>query len=803
MGKAYPIRSSLSGAVVVIASMVLASAAQAQTAASSTGSNAESGGQQLEDIVVTATRREESVQNVPISIDAYSTEELASGAIKSITDLSALTPGLQFAVPNGFSSAFTTIAIRGLNTNTGPPTVGLYLDDTVISSRLSGTANQGNAYPFVFDLDRVEVERGPQGTLFGAGAEAGTVRFITNQPSLTDYSSQVRAELASTEGGRLTYEDGIAVGGPIIQDELGFRFSIWDRSDGGWVNHIDPLPGPDYGTVISPDANTNDKFVIKGALAFKVGDFLVTPALYYQRQHQDDAQRFYDAFSDPDQGIFDNGVLLPEVWTDQFITPSIKLEGALPFAQLTANASYFDRNVDEVLDESAFVCPGLQTPAGSGTAGCGNPLGTGYPSMASQVAYTPTDLSIRASTVEVRLASNSPNALISWVAGLYYEHRQQRDFQTDFDQAAYPQYFGMPPPGPGLFSAIIQDQHELFIDAQEAIYAQADIHITDKLTATLGERVAHVTVNGADTTGISYLTGAPPYAPFKATNNPVTPHLGLSYQLDHDNLLYASFGEGYRPGGGNAAIPNTSGPCDGQPQVQGNYSPDYVHALEVGAKDTALDSRLQVNTSLFYNQWNNIQQYVSLSCGPYAYGTNAGNAVSEGFDLALRALLTQQLRFDLDVGYVNAYYTESGYIPGQPQSNATILVREGDKVGILPQVNPPWNVNASFNYGFALSNGDKVHMQAQSLYSSRNPGPFITQNTEVNGYPLAVPDPPTHMYNARAGLTVNKLDLTFFVNNIFNNTEALSTYQANGSSSLVTNTTFRPRTVGLTANFAF
>jgi outer membrane receptor protein involved in Fe transport len=225
--------------------------------------------------------------------------------------------------------------------------------------------------------------------------------------------------------------------------------------------------------------------------------------------------------------------------------------------------------------------------------------------------------------------------------------------------------------------------------------------------------------------------------------------------------------------------------------------------VEVGAKDTALDSRLQVNTSLFYNQWNNIQQYVSLSCGPYAYGTNAGNAVSEGLDLALRALLTPQLRFDLDVGYVNAYYTESGYIPGQPQSNATILVREGDKVGILPQVNPPWNVNASLNYGFALSNGDKVHMQAQSLYSSRNPGPFITQNTEVNGYALAVPDPPTHMYNARAGLTVNKLDLTFFVNNVFNNTEALSTYQANGSSSLVTNTTFRPRTVGLTANFAF
>jgi outer membrane receptor protein involved in Fe transport len=199
---------------------------------------------QLENVIVTATRREQSVQNVPISINAFGQDDLAQGNIKSIDDIAALTPGLQFAVPNGFSSAFTTISIRGLNTNTGPPTVGLYLDDTVISSRLSGTANQGNVYPYVFDLNRVEVARGPQGTLFGAGSEAGTVRFITNQPSLTDFSGLTRAEIASTEGGRLSYEAGAAFGGPIIRDELGFRVSFWERSDGGWVNRINPIPGP-------------------------------------------------------------------------------------------------------------------------------------------------------------------------------------------------------------------------------------------------------------------------------------------------------------------------------------------------------------------------------------------------------------------------------------------------------------------------------------------------------------------------------------------------------------------------------
>ncbi|MGA8705986.1 MAG: TonB-dependent receptor [Steroidobacteraceae bacterium] len=757
----------------------------------------------LTEVIVTATRRAESVEDVPISINALGADQLALGAIKSIDDIAALTPGLQFAVPNGFSSAFTTISIRGLNTNTGPPTVGLYLDDSVISSRLSGTANQGNVYPYVFDLNRVEVERGPQGTLFGAGAEAGTVRFITNQPSLTDYTGLARSELASTEGGRLSYEAGVAYGGPIIDNELGFRVSVWDRSDGGWVNRIDPLPGPDFGNVVAPDANTNTKTAVKAALAFKIGDVLITPAIYWQRVHQDDAQRFYAAFSDPENGIFDNGVLQPEVWTDKWVLPSIKAEDHLSFADVTANVSYLSRQATETLDESAFVCPGLQTPPGSGTFGCGNPLGTGFPTLASQDAYTPTNLSVNAYTAELRLASTAKDTWLSWVAGVYYEHRQQRDFQTDYDQAAYPQYFGMAAPCASLFCSIIQDQHELFIDAQTAVFAQADIHFTQQLTLTVGERVAHVTVDGADTTSISYLTGAPPYAPFHAQNNPVTPHLGLSYQFDRNNLAYVSFSEGYRPGGGNAEIPNTSGPCNGQAQVPLTYSPDYVHAIELGSKNTVLDGRLQVNASIFHNEWNNIQQYVSESCGPYAYGTNAGDAVSNGFDLQLQALLTEELRFNLNVGYVNAYYSKSGYIPGQPPSKATILVAEGDKVGILPQVNAPWNVNATLDYSLPLSNGNKFHAQAVALYTSQNPGPFITQNTEVNGYPFAVPDPATHLYNARVGYTMGKLDLSFFMNNIFNNSQALSKYQANGSSDLISYTTFRPRTLGLTANLSF
>src|ERR1700688_4980196 len=247
----YATHSFLSGVLVTCAGIFVSAATLAEESAGAQTTPSANPSGTLEEVIVTATRRAEFVQSVPISIDAFGADQLAMGNIKGIEDIGALTPGLQFAIPNGFSSAFTTISIRGLNTNTGPPTVGLYLDDTVISSRLSGTANQGNVYPFVFDLNRVEVERGPQGTLFGAGAEAGTVRFITNQPSLTEFSGLARGEVASTDNGRMSYESGLAVGGPIVQDELGYRVSVWDRQDGGWVNRVDPIPGPGYETIVA------------------------------------------------------------------------------------------------------------------------------------------------------------------------------------------------------------------------------------------------------------------------------------------------------------------------------------------------------------------------------------------------------------------------------------------------------------------------------------------------------------------------------------------------------------------------
>src|ERR1700722_14725948 len=185
---------------------------------------ASSGG--LEEIVVTATRRQGPVQDIPVSVMAFSQEKLDSQGLKNIDDLSRLSPGLNFQ-RNGMSSAGnyndegSDINIRGVDSTAGTSTTGIYIDDTPIQGRHIGYGAI-NAFPALFDLDRVEVLRGPQGTLFGAGAEGGVVRFIAPEPDVTHDSGYLRSEFASTKNGDPSYEMGAGAGGPVIDTVLGF-----------------------------------------------------------------------------------------------------------------------------------------------------------------------------------------------------------------------------------------------------------------------------------------------------------------------------------------------------------------------------------------------------------------------------------------------------------------------------------------------------------------------------------------------------------------------------------------------------
>jgi outer membrane receptor protein involved in Fe transport len=750
-----------------------AAVAADSTATSITGAAEQAGGLDLEEITVTATRREESSERVPISIMALGQDQLMDLGVKDIASLAAMTPGLQYDVPNGYASTITTLSIRGMNTQVGANVVGIYYDDTPIQSRLPAYGNIGTPVPLTFDMQRVEVERGPQGTLFGAGSEAGTVRFIPNDPSVTKASGLAQAGVAVTQGGGPSYTVGGAYGGPIIDGVLGFRASVFDQQDGGYINRINPLNQD----ITATNANADNKSSERLALTWEpTADLRITPAIYHQQIHQSDSGRFFGAYgSDPSAGIFVNGTFVPEVSNDEFSLPTLKVQATLPFADVTFDSSYIHRTVRLNADASVFF-GGYYGPKGFG-----DPRGASYPT--SPLDYSPLLVlgSLEGYTEELRFASNQPGAFVSWVAGIFYDHRKQREFQGSYTSA-----FGDP-----SFDSYVVDGR--MTDDQLAGFVNLDFHLTQKLTATLGERVAHVLSKETDYNGTGFFnSGEPAVGSSSESETPNTPRVALSYQFDSSHLLYAAMAKGFRVGGGNAPIADFCG-FPAPP-----YESDYDWSYEIGTKDQLLDNRLQIDASAFHVKWSRIQQIVIPACGT-AFASNTADAAFNGFDLQAQALLTERLRVDLAVGYVNAYFTDSYFIaPGVP------LALEGDKVGQLPQVNPPWTVNLGVDYSVPVLQGDRLRWHGEYQFKSSNPGPFITQiPNSPDYYNAIVADPSTTLVKGRVEYEHGALLATLYADNLLNSHPSLGAFQFPVSSNIVTYSTFRPRTLGLDLQYRF
>jgi outer membrane receptor protein involved in Fe transport len=727
---------------------------------------------QIQEITVTATRREESIERVPISVAALTGADMERAGIKDLGDIAATTPGLQFTIPGQSFSTINVVSIRGLNTLGGASVVGIYLDDTPIQGRLSPVGNVGTPLPILFDMNRVEVERGPQGTLFGAGSEAGTIQFIPNQPNLHSFEATTHAEVASTNGGGLSDEVGAAAGGPIVDDVIGYRLSVWSRHDGGYID----LESPINQQTVERNVNTDNKLAARGALTIKASEQVtITPSLYFQSIRSGDGGRFYGLFSDAANGVFNDAPLAREIVTDKFYIPSVKVTADLGFADLTAIASYYHRQVDLSTDLSAFE-------GAVGINNWGSPLGPEYATSPNDLSPDPTGQSARAATEEIRLASKDPEALISWIAGIFNDHRKQFDYQY-------------------LYSAVIDPAQPLLyyagqsiVDQQTAIFAQGDLHMTSKATLTVGARVARVTTNQINAYGNGILnSGVPPLSSSEDKETPVTPRFAFTYQATENHMLYASIAKGFRIGGGNGELPAYCNTVTPQ-----SFSSDYVWNYELGSKNRFLDGRLQVDTSVFHLRWSNIQQLIPFPCG-IQYTANAGQAVSNGFDLSLHALLAEHLQWAVQAGYSNAHYTKTVLDPsGDPVASA------GDKVGSLPTVSPPWDVDTTLDYRVPLTGDRDAYLRGEYQFHSKNPGPFINQNPLNPAYlPLAVATPSTSLVNARIGFEADKWDVGLFVNNLFDSHPLLAAQQFSPASSFITYSTFRPRTVGLSVTKGF
>jgi outer membrane receptor protein involved in Fe transport len=781
-------------------------------------------GPALEEIVVTAQRREQSIQDVPISVTALSQEQLDAQGVRNVDEVARLTPGITFQRADARNGAMSTISIRGIASTGGASTTGVYIDDTPIQIRALGAGNAAfNAFPGVFDLERVEVLRGPQGTLFGAGSEGGTVRFITPQPNLRKVALYGRTEVATTEGGDPSFELGVAFGAPLVEDKIAVRLSAWVRRDGGWVDRTDwsrasvtaypaatpyPPAAPTPASVtdtVDGNANWQNSSAFKAAISFAPTENLtITPSIYYQRMYLHDTPALWAALSDPGDDEFNNGNAINAESRDHFYLPALKIEWAFSGLRLVSNTSYFNRDSKAINDYSSFetaLWGQVFTTAGiPGSIPYLN--GPYYPAGFTPATSYQGNLQNNIAQ-ELRLQSDDANGRINWVVGLFYSHSRQTAIQIVSD----PGLFGFiastnavgfgPPLEDGKYT-FVQDP-VIARDKQLALYGQADIKLTERFALTAGVRAADTKFQ-ASANYHGFVVGPPVVDSGSQHEKPVTPKIGVSFKLDPDNMLYATASKGYRIGGYN---PRVGAPCAGDPNYSGYHTlfdSDSVWSYELGSKNDLLDHRVRVNTSLYRIDWRNIQQVIGLSSCGFAYTSNLGRARSQGLDLQADLALTRSLVAGLAIGYNDARFTET--VKAVPTAAAN-LVTDGDHI-----VGWPWTVAVSAQYNFAAWNSHDAYVRLDYQYQAKQTD-TVPGNNPLNGgfQPWAVFRlPQTNQLSLRAGVKLDSWDVSVFGNNLTGDHAILSSassvnFGIPGGLVGYNQTTFRPRTFGITAAY--
>jgi iron complex outermembrane recepter protein len=752
----------------------------------------------LDEVIVTARRREERLQDVPISVSAYTQVALDNQSVRQIDDIARLTPGVTFGRGTDNNSDSSNISIRGINSDAGAATTGVYIDDTPIQSRHL-SFDTFNAYPALFDIDRVEVLRGPQGTLFGAGSEGGTVRFILPEPSLQHDSAYVRSEIAGTDGGDPIYEVGAAYGAPIIPDELGFRASVSYRREGGYVDRVDWHDD----TVTDPNSNWNRTLSARVALKWAISETLsVTPSVYYQDHYLADTSAYWVpvAGMDPTNGWltsggFKNGNAIPNASSDTFSLPALKVEWQFGPAQLVSNTSYFSRNQHASLDNSEFI----------GALFIGSPF---QPVGSNATEYTADKQDVF--TQELRIESTDPKARVNWTVGAFFQHARENTLENIIAPSLPSQFDSQLGLAPGTFiasfgpllpggSVYLQDPF-MAVDKQLALYGQTDIKLTDPLALTLGVRVAKSDFDGTAAYA-GPAVGPPVSSTGSASEHPVTPKAGLTYTLSDDNMLYFTAAKGYRVGGTNPEVGSTCGPslaAIGLTAAPPQYSSDSVWSYEVGTKNSFADHRVLFNASVYLIKWKNIQQNVYLSeCG-YQFVDNLGAAQSKGFDLQTEFRPTENWSLGGTFSYTDAAYTQTVLLPGANQS----LVQDGDHLA-----GSPWTLNAWSQYTFPIL-GLNGYARFDYQYGAQQTDKVPNQDPLNSSYAKYYASVPVQSnMSVRSGVRWQRFDVSLFAQNLFNTHPTLTQYEdvgtPTGGSPLLYDYTWRPRTIGITATYRY
>ena len=816
-----------------IAALLLAatalSAIHTAAAAQAAGGQAQTGASDdlLGEVVVTATRQADTVNRVPLSIAAVTQKSLDQQGIKVATDLQRIVPSLTVTNQVGGVANF---AIRGIVATTGAATTGVYLDDTALTKRSNSGVSQNNGAPLpvLFDLERVEVLKGPQGTLYGGSSQGGTIRVITPSPSLTTYSGVGKLEYSDVKNGSESYEYGVAAGGPILQNKLGFRASAFVRHTGGY---IDVLNAYNAGALVKQDANQTDDRVLRVAVtAAPTERAKITLAGYTSRSEYTGGPSTAtlplpagQTYTTPQVC---NSTVRPATTVGPFTPASIPCPATpSPTVYVRRSATYgpfdylqqgdvsiapydnlinggrtlfdtasvtFDYQFDKmsvksitsyVRDKTIGDAPESQDPGRVQTT-LQNPGRTSFPLFALYPNYAGRFVSSnRRNAIEQELRFSSPGDQrpFNWVAGLFFSNSRTHivyKIMGEYSASTQALYginqqtrYGMPADPCNCVSTL--DAH--LADTELAAFGEANYWVTQKLKLTAGVRQSRVSLTYSQLNG-GILASRPLSDPYSlatgsSTDSPVTPKVGAQYQLTDDNMLYANAAKGFRAGGVNNQLnPNT---CAVGLALFGltvndipkDYGPDTVWSYEAGGKFRLLDRKLQLNLAAFRIDWTNIQVSIAAQGCGQNWSQNGGSARSQGVDLQAQYRPFQPLTLTVAAGYTDAKYLAPVTGPTPLTGSPAIAINKGDGFGI-----PKWQVNFTAQYDFEVMSHN-LYVRGDYQYQ----GPYLQGVSfgAANYNPFTRQVKAQDLFNLRAGVAFDRFDVNVFANNVTNSRDRI------------------------------
>jgi len=741
---------------------------------------------ELEEITVTATKRESSLQDVPISIVAISGDALENAGIEDFDDLISSVPSLSL---KSSGPGRTKLNIRGIAAGTGfAPTVSYYIDEMPISTISSGSSTsfaQTVVSPKLFDLSRVEILRGPQGTLFGSSSMGGTVRLITNQPSLDGFEGKVAGEFSSTSGGGLNYRADAMLN--ITTGENSALRLVASRTDrDGFIDRVFDDGAGNAGKV--EDVDTEETNTFRVAFRYQLTDDTYIQPSYFSQKTTMDGKPNFDGPSS-NQTSQNRRFDASEPFADEFDMASITLNSDFDNFTLMINASTIDRtftNSEDMTDAIDFL--GIPTIFNYGSA--------------PTAAYVDEWVELEDETFEMRLSSNSGGNL-EWVLGVYSkdavsqsDYNMQRGFEFESPL--------------GLANTRDNSKYD-----ETAIFGEASLDFADSFNFTLGLRSLDYSFSQQKSDWGYVYAGAPGlpedqanFLDVKASDSEVHYRATFSWNAFDSGHVYLTSSDATRPGGGNRTIPRSTDPaeaigyaCDQELNALGisgnpsSYGGDSVENFELGLKMEPNDA-WRINAAVYRITWGDIQQRISTSgeCG-FNPTLNVGEAESTGIEAEVVGALSDNLTLTAGFGYTNAEFTES-----VPQAG----VVKGDLIPDVPEFTAAASLDWStpFRGGelFVLGSVNYVDdtLEVQGTSSTDVAACCTIDSTNVK--------PSYTMVNARVGfISESRWQASIFIDNLTDE-EAYFSY----NDAIVVNVPGfdrtarnRPRTIGFSAQFDF